>query len=230
MKPQAIVFDAYGTLFDVHAVIRASGAGIGGDIEALSTAWRQKQVEHTWRRALMDRYQDFWLVTEEALRAAAEQLSIAIPPQESARLMQAYLSPPAFLEVSAVLETLTDIPLAILSNGTPAMIQAAVRSNSLEHCFAHLISVDAIRSYKPKPEVYALGPKALGVPAEEMLFVSANIWDAAGARACGYRVCWCNRSQAPADALGFAPDVTVPSLSDLPPFLRMGGFGSERSN
>jgi 2-haloacid dehalogenase len=215
VKPQAYIFDAYGTLFDVHSVVLRAGQGITGDLEALSQLWREKQVEYTWRRTLMQRYRDFWCVTEEALRASAAQLGIELTELQGDGLMQAYLSPMTFPEVAGALEALNGSPLAILSNGTLPMLEAAVRAGGLERYFAHIISVDRIRTYKPAPAVYALGPEVLKLAAEETLFVSANAWDAAGAKAYGYRVCWCNRSGAVMDALGFEPDLIVKRLDDL---------------
>jgi 2-haloacid dehalogenase len=206
-KPQALIFDAYGTLFDVHSVVQS---------EALSRLWRQKQIECTWRRALMERYQDFWHVTEEALRAAVRQLRIDMPEPQMAKLMEAYLSPVAFADVATALDALKAYPLAILSNGSPRMLNAAVRGNGLERYFRHVISVDSVKSYKPSPSVYALGPAALKIPASEILFVSSNAWDAAGAKAYGYQVCWCNRSDQVADFLGFEPDFTVRGLDGVP--------------
>lgn len=210
MKPRAFVFDAYGTLFDVHSVVLREGYDI-----ALSRLWREKQVEYTWRRALMERYEDFWRVTEEALRAASRQLRIGLSESQLDRLMQGYLSPAAFAEVRVALEDLKPAPLAILSNGSPAMLESAVRGNGLESRFAHIISVDRAKTYKPSPLVYALAPDALKIPAEEILFVSSNAWDAAGAKAYGYRVCWCNRSGAMPDDLGFAPDFSVERLDAI---------------
>jgi 2-haloacid dehalogenase len=215
MKIRGIIFDAYGTLFDVHAVVRAAGAGIEG-VEPLSRLWRQKQVEHTWRRALMDRYQDFWHVTRESLLAAAAELGTTLSSEQIDRLMQAYLATPAFPEAEAALEQLRGIPLAILSNGNMAMLEAATQASGLARFFQHVISVDPLRTYKPKSEVYALGPRTLGIPAEELLFVSSNGWDASGAKAFGYSVCWCNRSGAAMDVLGFKPDFVVATLTELP--------------
>ncbi len=214
---RAFVFDAYGTLFDVHSfdVHSLDVHSVAPRGEALSRLWRQKQVEYTWRRALMQRYQDFWHVTEEALRAAALQLQIELAEPQIDALMQAYLAPAAFVEVRAALDALKSAPLAILSNGSPRMLEGAVRANGLESYFSHVISVDEVATYKPSPAVYALGPEALKIPAGEMLFVSANAWDAAGAKAYGYQVCWCNRSGAPIDALGFEPDFTVERLDQI---------------
>jgi 2-haloacid dehalogenase len=220
LKPQAIIFDAYGTLFDVHSVLRNSGVGITGDFDDLSQLWRRKQLEYTWLRALMDRYEDFWHVTEAALRTAVQQLSISVTDSQFESLIQAYLAPAAFPEVVAALEGLNGLPLAILSNGSPAMLDAAVRYNSLELYFTEIISVDRVKTYKPSPRVYALGSETLSLPAAEILFVSSNLWDAAGAKAFGYAVCWCNRSGAKREDWGFAPDFTVSQLDKVGEILK----------
>jgi len=164
----------------------------------------------------MERYDDFWHITEAALRAAVGELSIEANEERLEQLMQAYLSPAAFPEVKSALEALHGLPLAILSNGTPAMLESAVRYNGLQAHFSALISVDMVKTYKPSPRVYALGPKILNLAAKEILFVSSNLWDAAGAKAFGYRVCWCNRSGAQWEDLGFAPDFTVRGLDEIP--------------
>jgi 2-haloacid dehalogenase len=203
-------------LLDVHSVVRRSGAAITGDLDALSRLWRQKQLESTWLRALMERYEDFWHVTEAALRSAAKQLAIEATDLQLEQLMQAYLWPTAFADASPALEALKKLPLAILSNGTPAMLESAVRNNGLESYFTAIISVDRVRTYKPSPRVYALGPDILNVPATEILFVSSNLWDAAGAKAFGYQVCWCNRSKEPLDFWDFAPDFVVSRLDQIP--------------
>ncbi len=214
-RPKGFVFDAYGTLFDVHSVIEACRE-ITQDPQTLSLAWRQKQLEYTWLRALMGRYEDFWQVTEAALRFAVRRLGIAATEAQLRRLMEAYLSLEAFPEVRAALERLKGAPLAILSNGSPKMLEAAVRGSGLGPYLRHVLSVDAVRTYKPAPAVYALGPKAMGIPAGELLFVSANAWDVAGAKAFGYRVCWCNRQKAPVEELGLVPDLTVERLDQIP--------------
>jgi 2-haloacid dehalogenase len=215
-KYRAFLFDAYGTLFDVHSVVLRAGVGITSDLEALSQLWRQKQLEFTWLRALMDRYQDFGHITEAALRTALAQLSLDASEPQIRRLLDAYLAPAAFPDSGATLDALRDFPRAILSNGTPAMLQAAVHSNRLQSYFSHIISVDLVKTYKPSPKVYQLGPDILGLPAEQILFVSSNSWDAAGAKAFGYSVCWCNRSGRPMDQLGFVPDMVVSSLDQIP--------------
>jgi len=209
------VFDAYGTLFDVHSVIDA-GRAITSDPAALSVLWRQKQLEYTWLRALMGRYEDFWAVTEAALRHSVRRLGLRADDGQLARLMEAYLSLPCFAEVPAALERLAGRPRAILSNGSPRMLAAAVTASGLERHLQHVLSVDAVKTYKPSPAVYALAPRALGIPAAELLFVSSNAWDVAGAKSFGYQVAWCNRTGAPAEELGAAPDLVITRLDELP--------------
>jgi 2-haloacid dehalogenase len=215
-KPKAFLFDAYGTLFDIHSVVRCEGVNLQGDLQALSQLWRRRQIESTWLRALMERYEDFWHITEAALRSALRQLSIPATEQQIDRLMQAYLRPNAFAEVKSALGALRETsPLAILSNGSPSMLESAVRANGLESYFTEIISVDRVRTYKPSPRVYALGSQLLNLPAEEILFVSSNLWDAAGAKAFGYPVCWCDRSGTEMEDFGFAPDFAVHRLDQL---------------
>jgi 2-haloacid dehalogenase len=214
-KPRAFVFDAYGTLFDVQSVVLRAGISISGDPRILAQLWRRKQIEYTWRRAIMERYQHFWHVTEEALRWAVKELRIDATEQQIDRLMQAYLSPAVFSEVRAALEALKGSPLAILSNGSPQMLESALVRSDLGSYFSHVISVDGVGTYKPSPSVYAAGCKTLGLAADQVLFTSANAWDAAGAKAYGYRVCWCNRSGEAEDDLGFAPDFIVKRLDQI---------------
>ena len=211
---RAVVFDAYGTLFDVHSVVEA-GRAVTDDPLALSLLWRQKQIEYTWLRSLMGRYEDFWAVTEAALRYALRRLALPASEAQIRRLMEAYLSLACFPEVPTALAKLAPRPRAILSNGSPRMLQAAVRSSGLEPYLDHLLSVDAVRTYKPAPAVYALGPRALGLPAADLLFVSSNAWDVAGAKAFGYRVVWCNRGRAPEEELGLRADLVVSRLDEL---------------
>jgi 2-haloacid dehalogenase len=208
-KPQAYIFDAYGTLFNVDSVMRRGASGIQGDIQALSHLWRRKQLEYTWQRALMGRYEDFWFITRAALKSALRQLLIDATAEQIESLMQAYLSLDAFGDVKPALQSLKGSPLAILSNGSPAMLDALISHNGLESCFTQIISADKVRTYKPSRRVYVLGPEILKLPAQEILFVSSNQWDAAGAKAFGYQVCWCNRSGAEMEDLGFAPDSVI---------------------
>ncbi len=155
------VFDAYGTLFDVHAVVEA-GRALTADPLTLSVMWRQKQLEYAWLRALMGRYEDFWVITESALRWTVRRLGITADEAQISRLMEAYLSLACFPEVPAALQRLESHPRAILSNGSPAMLQAAVASSGIGRHLSHVLSVDAVRTYKPSPAVYALasaGPR-----------------------------------------------------------------------
>ena len=215
MAIRGYVFDAYGTLFDVHSVVEA-GRAVTTDPAALSAIWRQKQLEYTWLRALMGRYEDFWAVTEAALRYAVRRLGLTASEEAIGRLMEAYLSLACFPEVTAALERLAGRPRAILSNGTPRMLAAAVASSGLGRHLQHVISVDAAKTYKPAPQVYALGPRTFGVPAGELLFVSSNAWDVVGAKAFGYQVAWCNRTGAPAEELGVSADLVIRGLDQLP--------------
>ncbi len=209
------VFDAYGTLFDVHSVVEA-GREVTADPATLSATWRQKQLEYTWLRALMGRYEDFWAVTEAALRHTVRRLRLEVSEAQMRHLLDAYLSLACFPEVKVALARLEGRPRAILSNGAPTMLAAAVASGGLARSLEHILSVDAVKTYKPSPLVYALGPRALGLPAAELLFVSSNGWDVAGAKAFGYQVAWCNRAAAPEEDLGVRPDVMIPALDQLP--------------
>jgi 2-haloacid dehalogenase len=199
----------------VHAVVEA-GRALTTDPVALSVLWRQKQLEYTWLRSLMGRYEDFWAVTEAALRHSVRRLGLVATDAALARLMEAYLTLACFPEVPTALARLAGRPRAILSNGAPRMLAAAVASSGLGAALDHVISVDRVKVYKPAPAVYALGPATLGVPAGELLFVSSNAWDVAGAKAAGYRVAWCNRTGAPEEELGVRADCVVSNLSELP--------------
>src|SRR5262249_41060126 len=148
----------------------------------------------------------FWSVTAAALRFAIRRLDLAATDAQVARLMEAYLTLAPFPEVKDALTRLAGRPRAILSNGSPRMLRAAVASAGLGEVLEHVLSVDAVQTYKPSPAVYALGTKALGIAAPDLLFVSSNAWDVAGAKAFGYRVAWCNRAGAPPEELGVTAD------------------------
>jgi 2-haloacid dehalogenase len=163
----------------------------------------------------MGRYEDFWAVTEAALRFALQRLGIAAGDEAVQRLMEAYLSLATFPDVPGALSAMAGTPLGILSNGSPRMLEAAVRSSGLSGAFRHVLSVDSVKAYKPSPAVYELGPRAFGLPAGAILFVSSNAWDVAGAKAFGYRACWCNRLAAPMDRLGVSPDLEVTRLDEI---------------
>jgi 2-haloacid dehalogenase len=214
MHVDGLLFDAYGTLFDVHSVVEA-GRAVTDAPQALSDLWRAKQLEYTWLRTLMGRYEDFWAVTEAALAFACRRLGLEVGPAQRARLMDAYLRLEPFPEVRGVLERLRGLPCAILSNGAPRMLEAVVGHAGLGSHLQAVISVDAVRKFKPVAEVYALGPARLGLPKERLGFVSSNAWDVAGAKAFGFQVVWVNRSRAPLDELGLRPDLEVVDLQGL---------------
>ena len=214
MEVKGLLFDAYGTLFDVHSVVEA-GREVTADPQALSLLWRQKQLEYTWLRSLMGRYEDFWAVTEAALAFACRRLGLAPGPAQRARLLDAYLRLEAFPEVRGVLARLRDLPCAVLSNGSPRMLAAAVAHSGIGGDLRAVISVDEVRTFKPAPVVYALGPARLALPQEALGFVSSNGWDVVGAKAYGFRVIWVNRAQAPLEELGLVPDLEVADLEGL---------------
>jgi 2-haloacid dehalogenase len=217
-RVRGCVFDAYGTLFDVHSVI-ATCRAVAPDAPALSETWRAKQLEYTWLRALMGDYANFWSVTDAALRFALRRHGISLDTAQYTRLLEAYNRLETYSEVPTALQRLRHLPLAILSNGTPHMLQAVVAHNTLQEVFTHVLSVDPLRTFKPNPAVYALATQHLGVAKEELLFVSSNAFDVIGAKAFGFRVAWINRTQAHLDELGWQPDLVIERLDALPPTL-----------
>jgi 2-haloacid dehalogenase len=184
---RAIVFDAYGTLFDPHSVRALAEELFPGHGIALSQLWRAKQLEYSWLRTLMGRYENFWKITEDALAFTCKSLGLAGEGDKRASLMQAYLSLPAFPEVKPALEKLAPLPLCILSNGTPEMLAAVVTANDMAHFFPNIFSVDSLRLYKPRAEVYQHAADQLRVPKQAIGFVSSNYWDIAGATAFGFQ-------------------------------------------
>ena len=215
MTIQALAFDAYGTLFDVHSVIATCDEVFPGKGAALSQLWRARQLEYTWLRSLMGRYEDFWQVTESALMFACRSLSLDCPPETRQKLMDSYLHLKPFPEVGLALRSLSRYKLAILSNGEPRMLTAVVENAGLKHVFAHVISVDEVKIFKPSPRVYELGPRRLQVPKEAIGFISSNFWDIAGARSFGLWTCWINRAKALEEELGSRPDAMIASLTEL---------------
>ena len=218
--PAALVFDAYGTLFDVHSVTAAAEAIWPGKGAALSQLWRTKQLEYTWLRSLMGRYEDFSHVTESALRYACAGLKLPLDDAQRAQLLEGYLHLAPFPEVPAALERLRGIRLAILSNGSPAMLEPVVFNAGLHGRITDVLSVDAVKVFKPDPRVYRLAVDRLGVPAKAIGFVSSNCWDAIGAKAFGFRTFWVNRAGAPVDEMGVRPDHELRSLGDLTPLVQ----------
>jgi len=213
----ALVFDAYGTLFDVHSVARLAETLFPGKGAALSSAWRAKQLEYTWLRSLMGRYEDFSRVTLSALEWTFE--SLELQPDDAARraLLDEYRRLATFPEVRAALDALAQVkPLAILSNGHPDMLNAVVDHNGLRgHFRGGVLSVHPAKVFKPDARVYRIAEDQLGVPRTMMGFVSSNGWDAAGAKTFGFQAFWVNRGGAPVERLGVRPDAIVRGLDEL---------------
>ena len=223
MSPlRALVFDAYGTLFDVHSVIALCEELWPGKGAALSALWRTKQLEYTWQRSLMRRYESFDRVTAAGLRYACAALGLQLDQERRRKLTQAYLELATFPEVRSVLAELKamKLRLAILSNGSPAMLRPVVANAGLRGLVGTVISVDQRKIYKPSPDVYRLAVGRLRLPKAAIGFVSSNCWDACGAKSFGFRTFWINRTGAPVDELGAAPDTTLRSLEELPALVR----------
>ena len=212
---KALVFDAYGTLFDVRSVRNLCEELFPGHGPDLTALWRTKQLEYTWLRSLMGRYEDFWRITEDGLVFACRSLGLAPLQEKIDTLMRAYLELEPFPEVSAALDTLGGVPCSILSNGTPTMLDGVVRHAGLEDRFRHILSVDELRTYKPSPVVYELAETRLGVSREQIGFVSSNGWDVAGAKAFGFQAFWLNRNNLSVEVLGAEPDRIVRSAMEL---------------
>ena len=219
---RAIAFDAYGTLFDVHSVIALCEQLWPGKGAALSQLWRAKQLEYTWQRSLMRRYEDFARVTEAGLLYACLALRLPLDEERRRSLMSAYLRLSPFPEVPEVLATFkaSKLKLAILSNGSPAMLRPLVAAAGLGGLIRTIISVDAGKIYKPAPAVYRLAVERLRAPKTSIGFVSSNCWDACGAKSFGFRTFWINRTGAPVDELGATPDHVIGSLAELPALIR----------
>jgi 2-haloacid dehalogenase len=210
------VFDAYGTLFDVNSAARSAQNLLGEKRQQLAELWRAKQLQYTWLRGLAGNHADFWHVTGDALDFALATLHLE-DAELRARLMNSYLVLDAYPEVPATLRRLNSagMKLAILSNGTPAMLSAAVDHAGGADLFDAVLSVEEVQVYKPNPAVYQLACKRLGVAAEQVCFLSSNGWDAYSAKAFGFHVLWCNRfGQAP-ERIPETPDGEIATLSEL---------------
>ena len=216
MHAMPFVFDAYGTLFDVHAAIARHRTVAGPEADRLSEIWRSKQLEYTWTNTLAGRYVDFWSLTQQALDFALARVP-SVDRALRGKLLDAYMTLDAFADARAVLGDLKarGERTAILSNGSPPMLQAAVEAARLAGRLDAVLSVDAIRMYKPRPEVYALATQALAVKPAEVVFVSSNRWDVMGAAAFGFRTAWVNRTHMPDEYTGSPPPVVLSNLSGL---------------
>ena len=216
--PRAVLFDAYGTLFDVYSVAMLAEQLFPGFGERLSILWRDKQIEYSHLSSMSGaHYRPFWELTRTGLRFAAQRLGLTLEAMTEDRLMNQYRHLSAFPENRDVLHELKQrgIPAAILSNGDPEMLGIAVKSAGFSGLLAHVISVHPLRKYKPDPAVYALGTQAFNMPAKDILFVSSNGWDAIGATWFGLTTLWVNRSGAPLEQLDTEPTRTGTSLRDV---------------
>jgi 2-haloacid dehalogenase len=220
---RACVFDAYGTLFDFASAARSCADVLGDAVERVSVLWRDKQLQYTWLRAAQGRHADFWQVTGDALDFTLETLGLQRPELRE-RLMRLYLALELFPEVPDVLARLRQAGLktAILSNGTPAMLDAAADHAGLGAMFDAVLSVEEVGAFKPDPRVYGLAVDRLGCPAAAIAFQSSNAWDAHAASAFGMQVVWCNRYGQRRERLPGAPDREIATLADLPALVGAG--------
>lgn len=216
-KIKAIVFDAYGTLFDVSSIDEYLSAQFGAQAAALiATHWRRKQLEYTWLRSMMQQYVDFYSLTEDALRYALKASQSAASKEAIRDLMSQYYQLKVYPEVPKALKALSgSYQLAILSNANPSLLEKAAAYNAIDHLLDKIISVDELACYKPAPKVYALAVQKLQLPAEQILFLSSNTWDIAGATAFGLMTCWINRQSGQLEELGFQPALSLSSLEEL---------------
>jgi 2-haloacid dehalogenase len=237
---KAVVFDAYGTLYDIQSVAAVTEQAFPGYGEIVTQIWRIKQLEYTWLRSLMRRYQDFSVITRDSLSYTLRCLGLKSDPVAFERIMDKYLHLDLYPDATAALAAMKDRKLAILSNGSTAMLDALVHNSGLGRLLDATISIDSTKIFKPSPDAYSLIESVLGVPPAQVLFVSSNPWDACGAKAFGLNVAWiervtpeamalaCARSDLVApltmfkairtqmDELGLAPDYRIHALSELP--------------
>jgi 2-haloacid dehalogenase len=237
---KAVVFDAYGTLYDIQSVAAVTEEAFPGYGEIITQIWRVKQLEYTWLRSLMRSYRDFSVITRESLAYTLRVLGLEYDGSTFERIIEKYLHLDLYPDAAAALAALRGCKLAILSNGSTGMLGALVRDSGLDRVLDATISVDSRKIFKPAPEAYSLIESVLGVPPAEVLFISSNPWDACGAKAFGLTVAWIERVTPEAmalacvksdvvtpltlfkairtqmDELGFAPDYRIHALSELP--------------
>ena len=217
---KACVFDAYGTLFDVHSAVGKYYERLGSVADQVSALWRTKQLEYTWLRSLMKKHVDFWQITRDGLDYALDVFNIT-DRQLRSDLIDAYLQLQCYPEVPDTLQKLKagGRKIAILSNGSPAMLEAVVKSSGLADLVQTILSVETVGVFKPHPAVYQLAVDRLGVAAPEIVFMSSNAWDAVGATAFGLRVAWINRFTQRPERLSYQPDTEIKTLAELPGLL-----------
>ena len=214
-KIKAIIFDAYGTLFDVNSAAEKCKDKIGDKWEKFSNYWRTTQLEYTWLRSLMGRHKDFWEITEDSLEKSMENFKISHSMKDE--LLDLYKSLSTFEEVPETLKILKEknYKLAILSNGTPHLLNKLVRSNKLENLFDDLFSIEEVGIYKPDSKVYGMPIKKYNIKVNEVAFLSANTWDVSGGGNYGYNAIWVNRNKNIFDKLDFKPKHTIKNLKEL---------------
>lgn len=220
-KIKAIAFDAF-TILDPRPVFALAEQLFPGKGVELNNAWRTRQFEYQWLRALSGQYVDFWQTTEDSLVFATEMLRLDLTPDKREQLMEAYLGLKAWPDAAPVLESLrsASVRLAFLSNATPKILDAGIKNSSLDGVFEHVLSTDKIKSYKPDPRAYQMAINAFGLRKEEILFVAFAGWDAAGAKSFGYTTFWVNRLNLPPEQLGVSPDAVGKNLNDLVSFVK----------
>jgi len=212
---KAIIFDAYGTLFDVNSAAEKCKDKIGEKWEGFANYWRTTQLEYTWLRSLMKRHKDFWQITEDSLDKSMEAFNI--DPKMKDELLNLYKVLSPFQEVPGTLKTLKqkNFKLAILSNGTPSLLNQLVKSNNLDNLFDDLFSIEEVKIYKPDSKVYDLPIKKYEIKKNEVAFLSANTWDVSGAGNYGYNAIWVNRNNNIFDYLDYKPNNQIKSLTEL---------------
>ena len=215
MKTKAIVFDAYGTLFDVNSAAEKCKDKIGDKWEAFSNFWRTTQLEYTWLRSLMKRHKDFWKITEDSLEKSMSVFNIEKNMKDE--LLSLYKALPSYSEVKEVLENLKKkkFKLAILSNGTPSLLNELVTSNNLNNLFDDLFSIESVKVYKPDARVYDLPVKKYNIESGEVTFLSSNTWDVSGGGIYGYNSIWVNRNKSKFDKLDYQPKNEINNLLQL---------------
>ncbi len=216
MSYAAYVFDAYGTLFDVHAAVRRHAGDVGPSGSAFSDMWRIKQLEYSWTRSLMGAYQDFWSLTEQALDYCFQRFP-EVNPSLREKLLESYWKLDCYPEVPQVLKNLkaNGAKVAILSNGSPAMLDSAVKNSALESIVDDVFSVDALKIFKTAPEVYDMIATSYRLYPDAISFQSSNRWDIAGAAKFGFRTVWINRNGLPDEYADLAPSLILPALNGL---------------
>ena len=219
---QAIVFDAYGTLFDVSSIDIFIQNEIGAEkTPAFTKLWRAKQLEYSWLRSLMERYKDFYSLTEDALRYTCQALQINLSEEVIRNCMRQYYHLKIYPDATSTLKQLyPDYTLAVLSNANPSLLEKGLAYNDVDQWFEEIISADQLSIYKPSPLVYQLAAQTLQLDAKQILFLSSNPWDIAGASAYGFRSCWINRNSKAMDGLDITPELSITSLAEILPALQ----------